>query len=451
MSRPRRQTYTMAQYLENISEGYISNDADTQRNPMWKPIIDGLVVTILTDDYIPSIILAEEPSGQKKVVDGGSRTASFMMFRYGNYKIKSSVENPIIKYKRRINVNGRMSWEDAEFDIRRKTYSQFPKELQKAFDEYQVETVIHECDADGIAMYLRRYNVHTSMNANQKMFIYLPKFAGIVRKITGSGFFTNNSSFTESEKEKGTLERVVAESAMCTFHLDKWKSSGKTIAEYLNENATYEEFEKINSNVLRLEKIIDNDLKDIFNSKDSFIWLSLFNSFVELGLEDDKFSEFLRAFKSELKHKEIDGQVFEYVDKDTGTKDKKIVSTKLHILKTLMYEYFDINTDELEGSSVIDFVKENVSKEITDEDVEEYTEMLDLYIKVDESINKEENHPSLIAMVAFACMNDTDVELEQWFSVFVKANKTYIKYQKNNFLHMKTDFIKYLESLGRGK
>lgn len=450
MSRPRRQIYTMAQYLENISEGYISNDVDTQRNPAWKPIIDGLVVTILTDDYIPSIILAEEPSGQKKVVDGGSRTASFMMFRYGNYKVKSSVENPIIKYKRRINVNGKMSWEDAEFDIRKKTYSQFPKELQKAFDEYQVETVIHECDADGIAMYLRRYNVHTSMNPNQKMFIYLPKFAGIIRKITNSSFFTNNSSFTESEKEKGALERVIAESAMCTFHLNKWKT-GKPMAEYLNNNGTYEEFEKINDNVLRLEKIISNDLKDIFNSKDSFIWLSVFNSFVELGLEDNKFSDFLKAFKNGLKNKKINGQVFENVDKDTGTKDKKIVSTKLHILKTLMYEYFDINTDDLENSRVIDFVKKNVSKEITDEDVEEYKEMLDLYIKVDAPINKEENHPSLIAMVAFACMNDTDVELEQWFSTFVKENKTYIKYQKNNFLHMKTDFIKYLESLGRGK
>ena len=99
MARPRRQTYTMSQYLENVNEGYITNGADTQRNPAWKPIVDGLVVTILTDDYIPSVILAEEETGQKKIVDGGSRTTAWMMVRYGNYKIKSSVENPIIKYK----------------------------------------------------------------------------------------------------------------------------------------------------------------------------------------------------------------------------------------------------------------------------------------------------------------------------------------------------------------
>ena len=58
MARPRRQVYTMKQYLDNLNEGYISNDADTQRNPAWKTIVDGLGVTIETDDYIPSIILA---------------------------------------------------------------------------------------------------------------------------------------------------------------------------------------------------------------------------------------------------------------------------------------------------------------------------------------------------------------------------------------------------------
>ena len=99
MARPRKQTYTMSQYLENVKDGYISNDADTQRVPEWKAIVDGLAVTVLTDDYVPVIILAEEDNGQIHIVDGGSRTAAFRMIRYGNYKIKSSVENPIIQYK----------------------------------------------------------------------------------------------------------------------------------------------------------------------------------------------------------------------------------------------------------------------------------------------------------------------------------------------------------------
>ena len=90
MARPRKQTYTMLQYLENVNDGYISNDADTQRNPAWKPIVDGLGVTVLTEDYVPVIILAEEDNGQTHIVDGGSRTAAFMM-------ISNSVDDVVSK------------------------------------------------------------------------------------------------------------------------------------------------------------------------------------------------------------------------------------------------------------------------------------------------------------------------------------------------------------------
>ena len=41
MARPRRQTFTMKQYIDDLREGYISNNASTQRNPAWKPIVDG--------------------------------------------------------------------------------------------------------------------------------------------------------------------------------------------------------------------------------------------------------------------------------------------------------------------------------------------------------------------------------------------------------------------------
>ena len=164
MARPRRQTYTMQQYVNNIEEEYISNDVAIQRYPAWKPIVDGLVVTILNDDYIPPLILAEEESGKTVIVDGGSRTAAFMMICKGNHKIKSSVEDPIIKYKKmEKDSDGKTIWSDAEFDIRNKTFDKFPKELQKKFYEYQVETVIHECGADEVEKYFRRYNVHLSL------------------------------------------------------------------------------------------------------------------------------------------------------------------------------------------------------------------------------------------------------------------------------------------------
>lgn len=440
MARPRKQTYTMAQYLENVNEGYISNNFKTQRFPKWKPIVDGLVVTILTDDYIPSIILAEDGSGEKKVVDGGSRTAAFMMVRYGNYKIKSSVENPIIKYKSMDkDENGKVSWVDAEFDIRNKTYDQFPKELQKAFNEYQVETVIHECDLDAMAMYLRRYNIHTAMNANERMFIHLPAMANKVREITDRQFFINHSSFTDSEKEKGMLERVVSESVMCMFHLDKWNKNGKNMASYLNENSSSDEFEKLNTNIGRLEKIITDDIKDIFNSKDSFIWLTLFNRFSELNVEDIKFAEFLKAFKDGLRNKAVDGKLFDTVDETGSTKDKAIILAKLHILETLMNEFLLIKREDLEEVNILDFVKETVNPDVTEEDIEFYSDMLDdLTLEVDNNTKllDERNRPSLIALVGYACEDECDDVLNEWIKEWFATNTTYILNQKQNFLHM---------------
>ena len=347
MARPRKKTFTMSQYTENVNDGYISNNFKTQRFPKWKPIVDGLAVTILNDDYIAPIILAENEDGQTQIVDGGSRTAAYMMIKYGNYKIKSSVEDPIIEYKSMSkDENGKVTWTDATFDIRNKTYSQFPKELQKAFDEYQVETVIHECNSETVAKYLRRYNIHTGMNANEKMFIYLPNFADEVREITNRDFFIHNSVFTDSEKEKGLLERVVSESVMTMFYFDKWNKNGKKLASFLDKNAKKEDFETLNNNIERLENIVTEETKSLFNNKNAFIWFTLFNKFTKFGLDDSKFAEFLNAFVNELRNKSVDGKLFDTVDETGSTKDKSVIADKLHILETLMNEFLYIVENE---------------------------------------------------------------------------------------------------------
>lgn len=439
----------MSQYTGNVNDGYISNNFKTQRFPKWKPIVDGLAVTILNDDYIAPIILAENEDGQTQIVDGGSRTAAYMMIRYGNYKIKSSVEDPIIEYKSMSkDENGKITWSDATFDIRNKTYEQFPKELQKAFDEYQVETVIHECNSDTVAKYLRRYNIHTGMNANEKMFIYLPNFADEVREITNRDFFINNSTFTDSEKEKGLLERVVSETVMCMFHLEKWNKNGKKMATYLNENSSCKEFERMGNNLERLEKIITDDIKDIFNSKDSFIWLTFFDKFSKLGIEDIKFVEFLKAFKDGLRNKSVDGKLFDEVDKTGSTKDKAVIIAKLHILETLLYEFLHINKEDLEEVDTLDFIKENVNSDTIQEDIDFYNDILnDLTLNVDNNTQllEEHNIPSLLAIVAYSCKED--INIDDWFVDFFGKNNTYIRNQKENYLKMKTNLEDYIKNV----
>lgn len=449
MARPRRQTFTMKQYIDNLKDGYISNNASTQRNPAWKPIVDGLAVTILTDDYIPPIILSERDDGLTIIVDGGSRTAAFRMICEGNHKIKSSVEDPIIAYKKmEKDENGKTIFIDAEFDIRNKTFEQFPKELQKKFYEYQLETVIHEnCNKEKESKYQRRYNSNTGMNVNQKMFLYVPNFADQIREIIDRPFFVNCNDFTDNEKEKGVLERTVAESIMCMFHIDKWNKNGKTLATYLNKNSSCEEFEKLNDNLIRLENVVTNKTKVLFNKKDSFIWFTLFEKFTQLDLDDSQFAIFLNEFVDGLRHKSVDGKLFDIVDETGSTKDKTVIMTKLHILETLMKEYLHIEDTNDEVINEEDFISEIVGldKEAIHDDIDFYKESLkdlkDVAIKDGSKLLQEDNNLSLLAMVVYSYKEDID--LDEWLTEYAKNNNTYFKDQRKNYHHMLDDLEKY--------
>lgn len=463
MARPRRQTYPLKTYLEDNKSGDISNNADTQRKPAWKPIIDGLIVTILTDDYIPPIILAEEDSSQLDIVDGGSRTAAFMMFRYGNHKISSSVENSVISYKKKNkDEDGNIIWEDATFDIRGKTHNQMPDELKKKFDGYQLETVIHEnCDKKRIATYIKRYNEHSSMNTNQKAFTYIDKFAGRINRIVESGFFINNKVYTDNDKNKGVIERIVVETIMCMNHFDNWKTQPKTAFKYLNDNSKEDEFEEFKSNLHRLENIITSDIMDIFNKKDSFIFLTLFDKFTKLGLDDIQFAEFLREFKGNLREssKNQKGLLFDEIDRDVSTKDKRVVSDKLDMLERLMLAFLhsketqeeEIDSDEINITST---ENESFIADVLNMDLEEVIDEMDVYNETLDSLTEKtirdgsnllniENRKSLLALVAYSY--ERDVDLDEWLEQYAAQNNMYLQDQKKNFLHMRSEFNKYIE------
>ena len=447
MARPRKQVYTMEQYTKNVSEGYITNDADTQRNPAWKPIVDGLAVTILTDEYIPPIILAEEESGQIHIVDGGSRTAAFRMIRFGNHKIKSSVENPIIPYKKLVkDENGKTKFENAEFDIRNKTFEQFPKELQKKFDEYQIDTVIHEnCDKEKIAMYMVRYNTRKNFTANQKQFLYVPRFAEQIRDITSRQFFVNNCDIKGSDIEGGILERIAYESVMITHFIDKWNKSGNKNPSFINKNATVDQFEKLNNNIARLENIVTGDTKLLFNARDSFIWFALFDKFTQTGLDDNDFRRFLTAFVDGLRDKEVDGKQFDRVDDTGSTKDKANIIAKLHILETLMNEFLHI--EENENVTPESFVAEMVDMPVdtVKEEMDCYEETLDGLenntIRDGSKLLDMANRLSLLAMVAYSYKNDMD--LDDWLEDYAANNNMYYPDQRKNYLYMLNDFKQY--------
>lgn len=452
MARPRKQTYTMEMYLKKLKNGDIDNSADTQRDFVWKAEqINGLIRTVLTDDYIPPIILTEEDSTQLHIADGGQRTAALRKFRYGNYKITSVIEDSVILYKKKVRLeNGSYMFEDAECDIKGKTYDTLPSELQKVFDEYQLETVIHEhCDGEKTAKYIKIYNQQVSMNNNQKAYTYIYNFAHLINKMVDSDFFVNYSNFTDAEKSKAVKERTIMETVMCMFHFDRWNKNTKKIAQFLNDNSCNEEFNTLFDNLNRLSKIITKDTKALFNSKDCFIWLTLFDKFAKYGLDDTMFADFLKAFINGLRTKPVDGKLFDAADETGSTKDKSVISDKLHILETLMKEYLHI-----EDATIESFVAEMVEMPVdtVKEEIDCYEETLDGLesnaIRDGSKLLDQANRMSLLAMVAFSYKNDID--LDEWLENYAANNNTYFVDQRRNFSHMMSDFAQYQKRVAVG-
>lgn len=466
MAKPRKQTYTLDMYLNKVRDLDIRNDADVQRQFVWSnEQINELIVTVLTDDYIPPIILGEEDNSQLWIVDGGQRSAALKKYKYGNYKITSAIENSIIPYKEKvrdehgdvvIDDEGNIIWKDVSFDIKNQTYEKLPDELKKRFNEYQIETVIHEqCNTHKISQYIKRYNNHVSMNTNQKAFTYIDNFARDIRGILDSRFFLDCSSYTEKEKVKGVVERVIVETVMCTNHLENWKKQTKAICRYLNHNATDKEFAKLADNLHRLERVVTDDVKDIFNSKDSFIILTLFDKFTQSGMEDTRFIEFLREFKNSLRYVEVNGVLFDEADRDKGTKDKAVIISKLNILETLMAGFF--HTDLETGSFATkdgkimawDIIREYVDSEVAEGDIELFeiiaNDVSEAIEDIDSELLSDENRPSFVALVGYAVREDIDDMLKGWLSDYEKKcdiNQTYN--QRTRFLHMKEKFKDYV-------
>lgn len=140
----RKQTYSLDMYLKQLNAETIRTDQDCQRlSGQWKPNMVGeLIATVLTDNYIPPVILGEETSnGISKlwIIDGLQRSSSLSMFRYGNTKIAKSIDEYLVTYQRKIldgngnpkrDSQGEIIWESVEYDIRGKSYEQLPEELR---------------------------------------------------------------------------------------------------------------------------------------------------------------------------------------------------------------------------------------------------------------------------------------------------------------------------------
>ena len=75
MGKPRKQTYTMEMYLKRMRNQDIRSDQDVQRlsNQWSNSMTNELIASVLNGEYIPPIILGQEPNSQIWVIDGLQR------------------------------------------------------------------------------------------------------------------------------------------------------------------------------------------------------------------------------------------------------------------------------------------------------------------------------------------------------------------------------------------
>ena len=475
----RTDKYSMYSLLQDKKNGDVNCNYILQREPFqWTTEeANRYFCRILSNLPIPEIILCEQKKKGLTIshlIDGLQRLSYAEAFKENRIKIGSAgAERHLIQYRdyvlddngnRVLDEDGLPEYEMKIFDVIGKYYKDLPDELKKRFNNFNINvTKFFDCTDEQIADHIRDYNNHASMNKEQGGFLNVSaQTAGYIKNISQKNtFFKNCGKFTDNNVIKGKLERVVAESIMLMFFRDSWKAKLDTIYKYVDENATEQQFLKLNSHFNRLELALgdDNkDLKSLLTPTTMPMWIAVFDKFTTYNIEDSRFIDFLRAYNTELKDKEVDG-VSMADFKDQQTKKKATITGKIDLLIKLMNEFLhigtrEVNNTELENNntkesaeenteeSVLSFVQENANPNVTDEDINLYTDMVEDCVKIDDPVYKECGM-ALVALMAYACQNDKDQDFEKWienyrnkseFSPSQKVNYTYMKRSFDNFV-----------------
>lgn len=358
MAKIRKQTYSLDQYLKLMKDETIRTDQECQRlSGQWKSDMVGeLIATVLTENYIPPIILGEEITNgitRQWLIDGLQRSSSLFMFRYGNTKIAKNLDEYLVTYQRKIldsngnakrDERGEILYESVAYDIRNKTYEQLPEELKYRFDGYQIETAIHQnCETTEISRLVRKYNNHVAMNSSQRAFTYVDVFAKEIRDIIGNRFFLDIYTCSRNDRKNGTLERIAGDMVLLCSYPDQYRKDTKQGFKWLNENGTISDFDRVNGLLERLTMSIEPtpEIRALFNSKHAHILVAAFKTFTESGYKDAEFGKFLEWFVSGGNQTEIDGTTWDGIGISRSTKDSGIVHKKLDYLVELMGQYFE--------------------------------------------------------------------------------------------------------------
>ena len=354
---------SLATIMDKIGDGEMLINHPNQRNDWaWSnEDVSNLVCTNLHGFKINPLIVCEEERKDGGVlnwiVDGKQRITSMIHFAYPDefmkpMKISPKTEYPEIPYQSKVvdeNGNivrdeiGRPIYEKKVFDIRGKSFKDFPDELQKKFLAYTFDITRYvNCDTNMISYHIRRYNKGKAMNGAEKANTYLSESNASFCKRVAENTFFDNVPFSAKSIKSGASWRCVMDTIFASLYRDKWvKEPNKMYAVY-NEIGDSSDFTLIDSYLTRLNGILDDETSALFTPKDAYLFIALFNKFDEYGIEDSKFNDFLYAFIDGLRSKNVGEYTFDNIDemKNRATRSKDYVTTKMEVLESLLADYF---------------------------------------------------------------------------------------------------------------
>lgn len=509
--RTKSTSYSIESLSKQLRQHRLRDNHPLQRTSgQWNLLTKSeLISDILQGNSLLQIVISEEIKAgiiMHWLIDGKQRSTNLKDYLEDGFAVSKNVQRYMIEYQTDktdedgnviLNEDGFPIPESKTFDIRGKKFSQLPEELQDKFKDYQVPVMLNlNCTKKDIAYDIARFNRCRPMNVSQSGWLGLEEsYAEYVDKILKMDFFKvdcDKSSYSNTNIKNGSLRRVIIEAIMTSKYLSHFDKDFGKMCIYLTENANESVFIDFYLTLEKLFNVLKGDTSDIFNNKNSFLWFALFDKFIEYGVEDDKFNDFIQEFKETLHSKEIDGVTYDCLNGQKGTKDRSSVTKRFNHLLTLMREYLhiedsveesesDIIKDDLFDTEVVEesddkkpiiaevteysaignkeiervsgevvdkdtleFVKMCVDDDVTDADILDYEEDLDV-VTLDVDNNSKlldgVNHKSLIALIAYAYKIDEDID--DWFKDYFKRTNTYEIDQKRNYLHMRNDFIRF--------
>lgn len=509
--RTKSTSYSIESLSKQLRQHRLRDNHPLQRTSgQWNLLTKSeLISDILQGNSLLQIVISEEIKAgitMHWLIDGKQRSTNLKDYLEDGFAVSKNVQRYMIEYQTDktdedgnviLNEDGFPIPESKTFDIRGKKFSQLPEELQDKFKDYQVPVMLNlNCTKKDIAYDIARFNRCRPMNVSQSGWLGLEEsYAEYVDKILKMDFFKvdcDKSSYSNTNIKNGSLRRVIIEAIMTSKYLSHFDKDFGKMCIYLTENANESVFIDFYLTLEKLSNVLKGDTSDIFNNKNSFLWFALFDKFIEYGVEDNKFNDFIQEFKETLHSKEIDGITYDCLNGQKGTKDRSSVTKRFNHLLTLMKEYLhiedsveeselDVIEDDLFDTEVVEesddkkpiiaevteysaignkeiervsgevvdkdtleFVKMCVDDGVTDADILDYEEDLDV-VTLDVDNNSKlldgVNHKSLIALIAYAYKMDEDID--DWFKDYFKRTNTYEIDQKRNYLHMRNDFIRF--------